>query len=125
MYILVNFFVIKMVQENFLVELPKNNSDVNKVSSQNTGFFLLKSTLYILPISLLPVYLKKHMKDKYVLFGAFIVIITGALYRSNFFRSETLSLTNFYVSAAILISGTLVGESASISILNKVISPTL
>lgn len=65
------------------------------------------------------------MKDKYVLFGGFVVMITGTLYRSNFFREANLSINSNYISAGILISGSLIGESSSVSILNKVISPTL
>lgn len=122
---MVNFFFIKMAQENFLTEFPKINADLYKVDTQKTGFFLLKSTLYILPISLLPVFLKQHLKDKYILFGAFIVILFGSTYRANFFDKVPLSENGFLISAAILVSGTLVGESMSVSILNKVISPVL
>lgn len=114
-----------MAQENFLTEFPKINADLYKVDTQKTGFFLLKSTLYILPISLLPVFLKQHLKDKYILFGAFIVILFGSTYRTNFFDRVPLSENGFLISAAILVSGTLVGESMSVSILNKVISPVL
>lgn len=73
----------------------------------------------------MPVFLKKHFKDKYILFGAFIVILIGTVYRANFFSKTPLTSGGFLFSAAILVCGTLVGESMSVSILNKVISPIL
>ena len=52
-------------------------------------------------------------------------MLIGGAFRSNFFNSESLSISNYYWSAAILLCGTLVGDSMSASLLNKVISPIL
>jgi hypothetical protein len=52
-------------------------------------------------------------------------MLVGMTYRSNLFSKEPLSHNGFLISAAIVVCGTLIGESMSVSILNKVISPIL
>lgn len=52
-------------------------------------------------------------------------MIFGTMYKSNFFSGSEFNHTSFYLSGAILLCGSLLSESSSVSILNKVISPTM
>ena len=66
-FILINFYIVKTIQENMFTELPKIGLFNYGDQPIFVGFFLFLSTVYVLPVALLPVKLKTIMKDKYIL----------------------------------------------------------
>lgn len=83
------------------------------------------SVVYVLPVSLGAVWAAKKYPDRMVLVVGFIVFIIGTVIKINYTMNKEMHLSQFYISSSIIFSGSLISEIASISILNKVISPLL
>lgn len=124
-FILICFVFIKVIQEAFFTELPKTAYYYFKHSSQEVGWYLLVSIVYALPVSLLSAWLAKVYPDRYLLFAGFLIYISGTIIKINYSFDQYMSLSQFYIGSSIIFAGSLITEAAAVSILNKVISPTL
>lgn len=51
-FILICFIFIKLIQEAFFTELPKTALFYYNYNSQDTGWYLLGSTIYAVPVAL-------------------------------------------------------------------------
>ena len=119
------FLVIKIVQEAFFTELPQLSKEYYDHNSQWVGWFLLISTVYIMPTALIGVYLNKKIADRYVLIIALVIYIIGTLLKINFEYDKPMPQAQYYIGSAIVFIGSLLAEAAAIAIMAKVISPSL
>ena len=119
------FLIIKIIQEAFFTEIPQMSKEYYNHDSQWVGWFLLLSSVYVMPTALIGVLLNKKLADRYVLVIALIVYLIGTLIKINYEYDQPMPQAQYYIGSAIVFIGSLLAEAASIAIMAKVISPNL
>ena len=114
-----------MIQEAFFTELPKIGYFFYGYTSQDIGWFLLASTSYAVPLSLAASYAAKKFADRYVMLIGTIVYIVGTILKIDYMYNKKMPVAEFFIASIFIFAGSLISEAGVMSILNKVISPTL
>lgn len=86
---------------------------------------MLASTSYALPISLGASYAAKKFADRYIMLIGTVVYLVGSLLKINYQYDETMPVSEFFIASIFIFAASLISEAGAVSILNKVISPTL
>jgi MFS family permease len=119
------FLIFKTIQEAYFTEQPQMFDEYYNYSSQIVGWFVLSLTLVGVPTALLTGAATKKFKDRKILVIGFAIFIIGSLIKINYQFDKKQPFGQYVIGSIILFIASLVAESASISILAKVISPSL
>lgn len=117
------FLWCKSVQESFFYEVPQVMKEYYNWSTADVGYAICCSMTFAIPISLSIAPLSKKMEDRQILFWSLCLYLVGIVLKINFNGKEPMNLYLYIVASAILFVGSLISETAAISILSKVISP--
>eukprot|EP01016_Furgasonia_blochmanni_P057127 TRINITY_DN9862_c0_g3_i1.p1 TRINITY_DN9862_c0_g3~~TRINITY_DN9862_c0_g3_i1.p1 ORF type:complete len:709 (+),score=161.53 TRINITY_DN9862_c0_g3_i1:174-2300(+) len=118
-------FLVKIVQEGFLTEIPIVTKDLWKWTVRDVGKFHAISALYVLPIVLGMGALSKKVKDNKVMTFSMIVMLVGLVMKIDYSGYENINFTMYMIGSGILYAITFVAEAFNISLLAKTISPKL
>ena len=119
------FLVFKIIQEAYFTEQPQMLDEYYGKKSQFVGWLMLGFTLIGVPTALLTGWATKRFEDRKILLIGFILYMIGCVGKINFQFDKPMPEAQYYIFSGILFMASLVGESAAISILAKVISPSL
>jgi MFS family permease len=119
------FLVFKIVQEAYFTEQPQMLDEYYGKKSQFVGWLMLGFTLIGVPTALATGWAVKKYEDRKILLIGFILYIIGCAGKINYQFDEPMPQGQYYLFSGILFMASLIGESAAISILAKVISPSL
>lgn len=119
------FLIFKIIQEAYFTEQPQMFKEYYDYKSQIVGWFMLSLTFVGVPTALLTGAATKKYEDRKILLIGFILYIIGCVSKINFEFDKPQPFAQYIIASAILFIASLVGEAAAISILAKVISPSL
>lgn len=119
------FLVFKIIQEAFITELPQMFEEYYGHNSQIVGWFLLSLTAVGVPTALLTGAATRKYKDRNILLFGFIIYILACAGKINYEFDAKQPFEQYIVASAFLFIGSLITEAAAISILAKLISPSL
>ena len=119
------FFIFKIIQEAFITELPQMFDEYYGYNSQIVGWFLLSLTAVGVPTALLTGAATRKFEDRIILLFGFIVYILACIGKINFEIDADQPFVQYIIASSFLFMGSLITEAAAISILAKVISPSL
>ena len=83
-FILSLFVIFKMIQEALFTELPKTAKLLYGHSSQDVGWYYLISSVYAVPIALMPAQLAKKYADRYILLWGTVIYLIGTIIKINY-----------------------------------------
>ena len=81
--------------------------------------------VFAIPIALCIAPLSKKYEDRQILFWSLFIYLVGILMKVNWVAPTAPNLYVYMVGSGILFVGSLISETAIISIMSKVVSPTL
>lgn len=119
------FLIFKIIQEAYFTEQPIMLKIYYGFSSQFVGWFMLSLTLVGVPTALITGWATKKYEDRKILLIGFIFYIIGTIGKINYDVYSAMPKVQYFGFSTILFIASLIGESAAISILAKVISPSL
>jgi MFS family permease len=119
------FLIFKIIQEAYFTEQPQMFDEYWGYKSQIVGWFMLSLTLVGVPTALLTGAATKKFEDRKILLIGFILYIIGCLGKINYEIDQPQPFVQYIIASVVLFIASLVAESAAISILAKVISPSL
>lgn len=117
------FLFCKAVQESFFYEIPQVMKAYYGWNSQDVGFTICAASVFAIPIAQSIAPLSKKVEDRAILFWSLVQYLIGILLKVNYQGSTPMPLGLYLTGSGILFVGSLVSETAAISILSKVISP--
>lgn len=118
------FMFCKSVQESFFYEIPQVMYAYYDWTSRDVGFAICASSVFAIPIALSIAPLSKKVEDRQILFWSLILYLVAILMKINYQGSTPMNLYLYLVASGLLFVGSLITETAAISIMSKVISPT-
>ena len=89
------------------------------------GWFYLASTAYAIPVALGASFASKKYADRYIMLIGNIVYLIGTLLKIDYLYDKEMPIAEFFIASIVIFAASLISEAGAISILNKVISPTL
>ena len=119
------FLVFKIIQEAYFTEQPQMFDEYYDYTSQIVGWFMLSLTAVGVPTALLTGAATKKFEDRKILLIGFIIYIAASVAKINFEYDAKQEFVQYIIASTVLFIASLVTEAAAISILAKVISPSL
>ena len=119
------FLVFKIIQEAYFTEQPQMVDEFYGYQSQFVGWLMLGFTLIGVPTALGTGWATKKYEDRKILLIGFIIYIFACAAKINYGFDKPMPQAQYFIASAVLFMASLIGEAAAISILAKVISPSL
>ena len=119
------FLIFKIIQEAYFTEQPQMFDEYYQYKSQIVGWFMLSLTLVGVPTALITGAATKKFEDRKILLIGFILYIMACAGKVNYEFDQPQPFAQYIAASVVLFIASLVAEAAAISILAKVISPSL